>query len=172
MKSHALLDNALPPADMRQLVLDTAVVRAKQEHDLLKRELQDIYDLACTVRSDMNVPRLNREIRELNENVKRFMAEWNIHVQWEENELFPYASWYLGGEPDLFALMEQEYELAEQFIRAFLHTLDRAVIPVPHDEAYRMASYLLQAYAVLKNRFVEEEEIMSALTDRSNRFDF
>jgi hypothetical protein len=167
MKVHDLLDSAIPMADKRLLFLEM-----KQEHELLKQELQEIYSRACAVRSDYDVPRLNRKIRQLNEVVKQFMTEWHAHIEWEEAELFPYVTSYLGEEPDLFALMEQEYELAEQFICAFLQTLDRAVIPVPHDEAYRMASYLLQAYAVMKNRFIEEEEILLELTDHSNRYDF
>jgi hypothetical protein len=71
------------------------MVRAKQEHELLTRELQDIYAMACSVRSDVDVPRLNREIRRLNETVKRFLTEWNTHTRWEEDEFFPYAAWYL-----------------------------------------------------------------------------
>lgn len=47
-----------------------------------------------------------------------------------------------------------------------------AVIPVSREEARRMVSYLLQAYAFLKNRFDEEEVIWVALTDRSNRYDY
>lgn len=172
MNTYAQLEHALPPADVRQLMLDLAVVRAKQEHDLLKEELQDIYARVCTIRRDKDEKRLNIELRHLNDCVQQFMKEWSAHTQWEETELFPYATWYLGAEPDLFTLMEQEYEIAEEFLLAFLHALDRSVFPIQHEEAYRMASYLLQAYAVLRNRFVEEEEIMLALTDRSNKYDF
>ncbi|MCD9020683.1 hemerythrin domain-containing protein [Cohnella silvisoli] len=172
MKTHAPTPGAYHAADARHFLLENAVVRAKQEHDLLKEELQDLYAQVCTVRSDEDEIRLNREIRQLNDSVKHFMKEWSDHTKWEESELFPYAAWYLGAEPDMFALMEQEYELAEQYIQAFLHTLDRAVIPVSHEEARKMASYLLQAYAFLKNRFQEEEEIMQSLTDRSNGYGF
>ncbi|TJY41135.1 hemerythrin domain-containing protein [Cohnella pontilimi] len=157
------------PSRMSEFVLQNALDRAKQEHELLKEELQDIFGQVCAIRSGQDEIRLNRQIGQLNDSVKHFMKHWGDHTSWEDREFFPYASWYLGTEPDCFALMEQEYELAEQYIRAFLQELQRSHIPIPREEARRMASYLIQAYAVLKNRFREEEEVMEELTDRSNR---
>nr|WP_255807517.1 hemerythrin domain-containing protein [Cohnella mopanensis] len=154
----------MPGADIREVRLETCITRAKQEHDLLKEELQDIFEQACIVRSGVDESRLNREIVELNENVKHFMKDWNEHTLWEESELFPYAAWLLGSEPDLYALMEQEYELADRSIREFVQTLERTSLPIGREEACRMTSYLIQAYAILKNRFKEEEEIMLELS--------
>lgn len=162
----------VPNADIRHILLDSAMSRAAQEHELLKKDLQDIFSQACSVRIEKDIVRLGRELQHLKRTVKEFMKEWNEHTRWEEEELFPYAAAYLGEEPDLFDYMEQEYELAEHFVRAFLHELDRSVIPVGHEDAYRMASYLLQAYAFLKNRFDEEEDILASLADRSDRFGY
>ncbi|WP_052476098.1 hemerythrin domain-containing protein [Cohnella kolymensis] len=164
---HSASDNG---GSVREFLIQDTVQRAKQEHDLLKEELQDIYQQACIVRREQNEIRLNREMRQLKDSVTHFIKEWSAHTRWEESELFPFAANYWGEEPDLFALMEQEFELAEQFIRGFLQTLDRAVVLLPQEEARRMASYLIQAYAILKNRFSEEEEIILLLTDRSNSF--
>ncbi len=166
------MDRKIPPADIRELLLETAVVRARQEHEELREALADMYEQVCLVRVGAEQNRLNRELRKLKELVKQFQVKWEAHIRWEENELFPYSAWYFGEDPDLFAYMEQEYELAEQYLQAFLHTLDRSVIPIAADEARRMTSYLMQAYAFLKNRFDEEEEILTALTDHSNGFDY
>ncbi|MDG0814373.1 hypothetical protein [Cohnella rhizosphaerae] len=99
--------------------LNEAVNRARQEHDALEAELADLYAQACTVRKDEDVVHLNANVRILNERVKHFMTEWSAHIAWEKTELFPYAAWYLETEPDLFALMELDYGLAERFIGSF-----------------------------------------------------
>jgi hypothetical protein len=38
------------------------------------------------------------------------------------------------------------------------------------EEARKISSYLIQAYAVLNNRFREEEEIMLELAERSKAY--
>jgi hypothetical protein len=139
------------------------MLRAMQEHDLLRDELRNIFEQACSVREGQDEIGLNRDIRELCENVKVFMQDWNEHTSWEETELFPNAVRILGAEPDLYSLMGREYDLAERSIQAFMQSFDRSNLPLRRDDARRMAGYLIQAYAVMKNRFREEEEIMQEL---------
>jgi len=164
VKSFVPMETDIPATDIRDRVLECSINRAKHEHGLLKEELQDIFEQACLVRKGKEESLLNREIIELNEHVKHFMKDWNEHTLWEKSELFPYAAWLLGAEPDLYSLMDHEYELAERSIQAFVQTLEKATFPIKQDEACRMTSYLIQAYAILKNRFQEEEEIMLELT--------
>ncbi|MBB6671760.1 hemerythrin domain-containing protein [Cohnella nanjingensis] len=152
------------------LALNETVVRAKLERDLLEMELQDLYAQACTVRLDEDAARLNREIRELREAVRHFLAEWSAHVAWEQSELFPCAAWCLAEEPSLFASMKEDYRRAERFVRDFLHAMEQAPLPVSREQAKKLAAGLLQAYACLKNRLREEEEIVMSLEDRVNVF--
>lgn len=159
-------------SDERYTLLSEAVVRARQEHDALEAELADLYAQACTVRKDEDIVHLNANVRILNERVKHFMTEWSAHIEWEKTELFPYATWYLETEPDLFALMELDYGLAERFIGSFLNTLEQAVLPISPEEAKALSSRLLQAYACLKNRLNEEQEIIDTLEDHSNVYSF
>lgn len=175
MKTTADTQQPLQPYggdDERYGLLSDAVVRARQEHDALEEELADLYAQVCTVRKDDDILHLNDHIRVLNERVKHFMSEWSAHISWEKTELFPYAVWYLETEPDLFTLMEQDYGLAERFISSFLNTLEQSVLPISPDEAKALSSYLLQAYAFLKNRLNEEEEIIETLEDHSNVYSF
>ncbi|SFA97815.1 hypothetical protein SAMN05216312_102629 [Cohnella sp. OV330] len=158
--------------DERYAHLSVAVVRARQEHDALEEELADLYAQVCTVRKDEDIVHLNANVRILNERVKHFMREWSAHIAWEKTELFPYAVWYLETEPDLFTLMEQDYGLAERFIGSFLNTLEQSVLPISPEEAKALSSYLLQAYAFLKNRLNEEEEIIDTLEDHSNVYSY
>lgn len=161
----------IQPVHVRGLLLDTGVARARQEHEQLREALLDMYAQVCVIRAGAKSGELDRELRKLRNIVREFMHQWEAHVEWEENELFPYMISIFGEEPDLFAYMEQEYELAEQYMRAFLNALDRSIIPVSQEDAHQMTSYLLQAYAFLVNRFEEEEEIWAALLHRSNRLD-
>lgn len=175
MKPTVDMDKPLQPYagdDERYSLLSDAVVRARQEHDALEEELADLYAQVCTVRKDEDILHLNDHVKVLNERVKHFMTEWSAHIAWEKTDLFPYAVWYLETEPDLFTLMEQDYGLAERFIGSFLKTLEQAVLPISPDEAKALSSYLLQAYAFLKNRLNEEEEIIETLEDHSNVYSF
>jgi len=172
VKLHIAIDNIAPSEEMKDWMLESSVARARQEHDALKDELRNIYEQACIVRNDPEEKRLNREIRQLHDCVKLFMKHWNAHTQWEDTELFPQATTYLGAEPDLFLLMEQEYELADQYLRTFIRALEKAEYPIHQEEARKMAAYLIQAYAVLNNRFREEDEIMQDLTDRTDAYSF
>ncbi|MFC5406143.1 hemerythrin domain-containing protein [Cohnella soli] len=160
------------PANRKVLVLEEAIVRARQDLETLKEELTALHDKACVVQKDENINRLNQELQQLDETVKLFLRDWYNHNEWEEHELFPYAAWYLGEDPQLFDYMEQDHRMAESNIRAFLQTLNKATTPVSHETAQRMASYLLQASAFLKVKFEEEEDILVALEDHSNRHQF
>lgn len=175
MKTNREANRAPQPIEIdidRYTHLNEAVNRARQEHDALEAELADLYAQACTVRKDEDIVHLNANVRILNERVKHFMTEWSAHIEWEKTELFPYATWYLETEPDLFALMELDYGLAERFIGSFLNTLEQAILPISPEEAKALSSRLLQAYACLKNRLNEEQEIIDTLEDRSNVYSF
>lgn len=169
MQTEDLTGKRTPLNEIRQLMLEQAVLQGRQDLGELKEELHVLYEQVCLVRNEADEERLNRNLRLLEQMVKHFLKGWNAHIRREENELFPYAASYWGEAPELLDYMEQDYELAENYIQAFLHELSRSVIPVSREEARRMTSYLLQAYAFLKNRFDEEDDLLDSLTDRSNR---
>lgn len=160
------------PADRKLLLLEKAVFRARRDLGTLKEELSEVYDKARAIRKAENVGGLNQELLQLDQTVKHFLRDWCNHNEWEENELFPFAAWYLGEDPQLFDYMEQDHKLAEHYIRAFLQTLNRTHAPIGKEAAQRMASYLLLASAFLKTKFEEEEDILVALEDHSNQCHF
>ncbi len=170
--NRTLSDNLIPQPDMRQLMVETGASRAIHEHDQLRQRLQRLYSLACDVRHEDEDAILNDKIRQLYDEVQSLKSEWNEHDRWEKIELFPYASWYLGLEPDLHHSIEQEYGLAGKYLHMFIAQADRLQKPYPRSEATRLASYVLYAYAALVNRLEEEDQIIRSLDDCSNKYDF
>jgi len=161
-----------PGADLHELMIDSSVARAMQEHEILQEELAEICEQARRIGKGGDPKQINEDIRQLGGRVERFMKHWSAHTEWEDEELLPNSASVLGADPDLFTLMEREHELAEEYLRVFEHSLERAIFPIDRKEALRLASLLVQACAVLNNRFREEEEIMRVLTDRSNAYGF
>lgn len=153
-------------------VADTAVERAAREHERLQSELQELVRQTCSVRHMQEPSRLHGEFRKLTSQVLQLQEDWQDHTKWVETEFLPYAAWYWGEEPELFAHIDHEYVLAHKMLDRFTEQLGRINGPLDPAEARRLTSYLLQAYAVLKNRMLEEEEIMQQLQDQSNRYDF
>jgi len=162
-----LPDGMLPDSIAPLFRLNDTITRMKEEHGLLQVLLQDIYALTCTVRIEEDEYRLHRELKLLKNKVLDFKKQLDEHSKWEEAELFPMASLYFGSEIDVCGIMEQEHDVADQYVDAFIRTLDGAIAPVKHDDARRMASYLFQAYVVLTNHFRDEEELLDSLKECS-----
>lgn len=169
---YTLSDYNIPLSDLNETILATTVSRAKHEHEQLRQQLQRIYELVCRARSEGDNEKLNASIRLMNEAVRKFLSGWQSHNRWERSELFPYVSCYLGLEPDLFASIDKEYGLADKYMNTYLAIASESQKQVQPEVVQRMTSYLLQAYAVLLNRLAEEEDILIAATDRSNKYDY
>ncbi|QJC50954.1 hypothetical protein HGI30_04845 [Paenibacillus albicereus] len=151
---------------------EIAVERASREQEKLQSELQALVRQTCSVRHLQEPAVLSREFRKLTSQVLQLQEDWHEHARWVETEFLPYVTWYWGEEPNLFALMDHEYGLADRCLERFHERLGHTAVPLAPEEARKLTSPLLQAYAVLKNRMLEEEELVQQLKDRSNRYDF
>lgn len=152
--------------------LNDAIGQVKEQHLRLSAGLQRIYEEICAVRNATNEEAIAQAAQRLRTTVRLFKEQLDAHAAWEESELFPLAKWYFGNDMDVFTLLEQEHELAAHYFEAFLADADPLPRPIGHEEALRLTSYTLQAYALLKNHFNEEEEMLFAFADRSNGFGF
>jgi len=77
--------------------------------------------------------------------------------------LLPRAASRLGAEPDLFELMEREYGCAERDFLTCIDVLESSPQPLRAEDAKRLSSCVIQAYAVMNGRLREEEEIIREL---------
>ncbi|MCS7460940.1 hemerythrin domain-containing protein [Paenibacillus doosanensis] len=149
-----------------------AVQRLREEHAMLEEGLGELCAAAKAIGDEEQTDDWTEPLLELRGKALAFQQELMAHSHWEEEKMFPMVAWYFGEEPDQFPLMEQEHELAEQCIEAFIKAADRIRHAVRRAEAQDMAAYLLQARSILKHHFRQEEEIIAALEDRSNRYGF
>lgn len=152
--------------------LNEAVQKLEDEHTLLQEGLTELYEAAEAIGRDEDIVNWVEALREIKRKAASFQKELEAHSTWEEEIMFPMIAWYFNEELEQFTLMEQEHELAEQFIHAFLEAVDGIVKPVFREEARLMASYLLQAYPILNHHFRKEQEIITAMADRSNAYGY
>lgn len=142
--------------------------RLQEEHVVLKVALLELYGMAKAIGFDEDVINWVGSLRDLRTKVTAFMEELDVHAKWEEAEVFPMMGWYFDTPIDHFTEMEQQHELAEQYIAAFLARVERLFEPIRREEAREITSLLLCAYHELNEHFEKEEEIIVAMTDRSN----
>ncbi|MBB6676593.1 hemerythrin domain-containing protein [Cohnella lubricantis] len=176
MRTHVMEAIVPHSSDEAMQLLDRlmqAIDRLKAEHSRLSIALKRLYSDTCAVRGEENSYAINQLMIRLRSTVRQFKSQLASHSRWEESELIPLAVWYFGNDMDVFTLMEQEHVLAEHYIDAFLMQVDQPPErPIDHVEAQRLASYLLQAYAILTNHFKEEEDMLDAFADQSNGYGF
>jgi len=143
--------------------LSESVARARLEHEALKDELRSIYEQARRLRSAEESGASGRELDRLHDSLKLFIRDLHEHVRWEDAELLPRAASRLGAEPDLFELMEREYGCAERDFLTCIDVLESSPQPLRAEDAKRLSSCVIQAYAVMNGRLREEEEIIREL---------
>ncbi|HUC94213.1 MAG TPA: hemerythrin domain-containing protein [Paenibacillus sp.] len=152
-------------------LLNVSIGRLEEEHALLQDGLMELYKLAKLIcRKENDGLSWIGTLRDLRKKAVDFKADLNAHAWWEETELFPMVGSYFDEGLEQLMLMEQEHELAERFILAFLEAAERA--PVRHYDAKQMAAYLLQAHTILTNHFRHEEEVLTALWEKSNDYGY
>jgi len=150
--------------------MNESIQRLQEEHVLLKDALNELYAIAKSIGKTEEPITWVSTLRTLREKTAAYLAELDEHARWEDEELFPMVQTYFGEEMEQFNFMEQDHELAEQYIQAFLEASERA--PVRRYEATEMASYLMQAHTVLANHFRMEEEIIIALWERADDYGY
>lgn len=153
--------------------LNDSVQRLQEEHVLLEEGLSELYRMAKSIGANPQTINWSGALHYLGVMAAAFRRDMEAHVKWEAEKMFPMIAWYVGEELDHFTLMEQEYELADQYIEAFLEAVrqihDRSIC---RKEATDMASYLLEAHSILKLHLRKEEDLIFALSDRSNEYGY
>jgi regulator of cell morphogenesis and NO signaling len=145
--------------------LNEAIERLQEEHVVLEAGLLELYGMARSIDFKEDSTNWQEAIYELRNKVAAYKKELIIHSSWEDFELFPLIVTYFNEIPGSIALIEQEHELALQFIDAFITAVDKLIGPVNRNEAMDMAAYLHLAYGILAGHFKKEEDTIESLAD-------
>lgn len=147
------------------------IMQLTEEHGGLLEDLRELHRFALLIgRKEEDGMSWTGTLRDLRLKAETFKATLDAHAAWEDDVLFPFISEHYGVLPEQLELMEQEHELAEHFIQAFLDATHRA--PVRHYDAQQMAAYLLQAHSILGNHFRLEEELLSRLWNEASEYGY
>jgi regulator of cell morphogenesis and NO signaling len=109
--------------------------------------------------------RLKREHGPLREQMAAFVRELDPHSEREEGALFPLMAKYIGRQVGPIAVMEYEHELAKNNLKTFGEAMEQVKEPVDAERAKKIASYALQAHAVLTDHFMKEENVLFPMAE-------
>lgn len=151
--------------------LNRYILQLEEEHDDLLEELRELHRFALLIsRKESDGMSWTGTLKDLRVKAEKFKRALDTHAAWEDDVLFPFVEEHYGVLPEQLTLMEQEHELAEQYIQAFLDATHRA--PVRFYDAQQMAAYLIQAHAILGSHFRLEEELLARLWEEANEYGY
>ncbi|MEW9033948.1 MAG: hemerythrin domain-containing protein [Planifilum fimeticola] len=94
--------------------------RLRREHPPLLKQMEELGDSARGVAEDAGSGGGKEALRSLEEKVRSFTAELDLHSRREEDVLFPMMAKYIGRETGPIAVMEYEHEQAKARLSEFL----------------------------------------------------
>ncbi|MDF2937867.1 MAG: hemerythrin [Paenibacillaceae bacterium] len=147
-------------------VLGDGMDQLREEHELLKREMMELYGMAKVVGQDDDVLNWSVSLNYLRGKTIQFVEKMDAHSLWEDQVLFPMVRDYSGQELEHLNELEQEHKLAHGHIMSFLRMLESCSAPVNSGKAKEAAACLLEAYTVLSGHFHKEEENLFPLAEQ------
>lgn len=147
-------------------VLGDGMEQLKEEHELLKREMMELYGMAKVVGQDEDVLNWSVSLNCLRGKTIQFVEKMDAHSLWEDQVLFPMVRDYSGQDLEQLMALEEEHKQAHGHIMRFLQILEGASAPVNSEKAKEAAASLLEAYNVLAGHFRNEEENLFPLAEQ------
>lgn len=143
-----------------------AADRLSEDHIELKAKLLNLYKRMKQIVYGIDSLDWDDELNQLKSSVVLFMRDLDDHSRWEEANVFPMVALYMTTDKGVLSMMEEDHELAKQYLQAFLSGLEQLETPVSKQDARHAVAYLLEAYEILSEHFTMEEELIVPLTDR------
>jgi regulator of cell morphogenesis and NO signaling len=151
---------------------NAAIERLEEEHKVLSASLEKLCKVAATIDHKKHIANWIETMLDLKQRVSEFKKALMLHSNWEEDELFKLVDKYFEEIPSLFGLIEQEHELAEQFMDAFILVVDQNILAKNPLDVTKMVAYLQLAHNSLVGHFKKEEDIVASLADFSNQYGY
>lgn len=147
-------------------VLGDGMDQLRDEHELLKREMMELYGMAKVVGQNEDVLNWSASLDCLRGKTIQFLEKMNAHSLWEDQVLFPMVRHYSGQKLEELTVLEQEHKLVYSHMMSFLHLMEGAAAPINSEKAQEAAACLLEAHTVLAGHFRKEEESLFPLAEQ------
>jgi regulator of cell morphogenesis and NO signaling len=146
--------------------LSPALQTLKNEHIPLRKQMEELKAFSDFIGKDEEVSDWVEHISNLREKVKQFMEQLEPHSEREEGALFPLMAKYIGKESGPIAVMEYEHEMAKKYLRTFKEETSQLSKPLKKEEATVMANHVVQAYLILTEHFMKEENVLFPMAEK------
>jgi hemerythrin-like domain-containing protein len=140
--------------------------RLRREHPPLLKQMEELADSARGVADDAGSGGWKEALRSLEEKVRSFTAELDLHSRREEDVLFPMMAKYIGRETGPIAVMEYEHEQAKARLSEFLSEVEKFDESAGADAARRIAGEVEAAVQILTDHFMKEENVLFPMAER------
>ncbi|QGQ98719.1 hypothetical protein EHS13_29485 [Paenibacillus psychroresistens] len=151
---------------------NAAIERLEEEHRVLRESLQELCTLVKAIDYRKDTTIWAACMTDLRRRIADFKQALEKHSFWEEEVLFKLVDQYFDEIPSLFGLIEQEHELVDKFMDAFISVVDQNILAVSPKDVAKMSAYLQLALSSLLEHFKKEEDIMASLADFSNQYGY
>jgi regulator of cell morphogenesis and NO signaling len=151
---------------------DAAIERLEEEHRVLSASLLELCAIVEELDYRKNITNWVLSMSQLKLKISDFQQALEKHSKWEEDELFQLVDKYFDEIPSLFGLIEQEHQLVDQFMNAFISVVDQNILAVSPQVAAKMGTYLQLALSSLLGHFKKEQDIVASLADFSNQYGY
>lgn len=141
------------------------LAQLKQEHGPLREKMDDYARVAADIGVNPEIKDWSLPLQELKDKVDTFVRELDPHSEREEGFLFPLMAKYLGRQVGPIAVMEYEHEVAKNNLNTFVEAMEQLEGPVDAERAKKIASYALQAHAILTDHFMKEENVLFPIAE-------
>jgi regulator of cell morphogenesis and NO signaling len=152
--------------DHPMLRFTEALEQLKAEHDLLRVKLQEFAVIDEIIRAGKPNTDWFGTLRNLKERVEGFLIMLEIHSDLEDLTLFPTVKMYMVEDVSVLDVLEEDHQLATQYIHAFLEELRHSVSPIHQGCATRIIELLMNAHQLLLDHFNAEEELIYPIADQ------
>lgn len=140
--------------------------RLKGEHPPLLKRMEELAESARGIAADAGGGRWKEALRFLEEKVRSFTADLDLHSRREEEVLFPMMAQYIGRETGPIAVMEYEHEQAKARLSAFLSEVERLDGSAGAGDTRRIAGEVEAAVRILMDHFMKEENVLFPMAER------
>lgn len=149
-----------------EVKLCAGLQRLKQEHGPLREQKQRLLERAQAIVGDKEEQNWRERLLALRESVQAFVNELDPHSKREEGVLFPMMAQYIGRTSGPIAVMEYEHDQAKQRLASFLAETAELPATVDRDSAAALANVVIDAYHILAEHFMKEENVLFPMAER------